>query len=175
MLKENKIFLQFLAKFLITYVVFTLVYNFYLSGFDKQKFAIDDITTFVAKKVEVGLQLFDNKAIVEKLSTETSYKVVFKDKYLTRIIEGCNAVNVLILFVSFVFAFSSTLKKTLLFTLFGVVLIFILNILRIVFINIISFYFTNSHTFIHDILFPVMIYGIVFALWYYWVVKFSKS
>ena len=50
-------------------------------------------------------------------------KLYYHGKWVARIIEGCNALNVMILFVAFVVAFSGKWKSTLLFIVFGIVVI----------------------------------------------------
>ena len=49
---------------------------------------------------------------------------------------------IMILFISFIIAFSGKFKATVLYTLFGVVLIYILNVLRIAVLTVLLFYFS---------------------------------
>jgi exosortase family protein XrtF len=70
-------------------------------------------------------------------------------------VEGCNAVSVMILFV-FVFAFYK--GKKLVFVILGLILLYIMNVLRIVGLNIDSDYKEYGKTF-HDYIFPAVIYG----------------
>jgi exosortase family protein XrtF len=81
---------------------------------------------------------------------------------------------VVILFISFVIAFSGKLKATLFFVFGGSVLIYVLNIVRIVFLTILMFRFPKQGHFLHGVVFPLFIYGVVFILWVIWVNKFSK-
>ena len=59
---------------------------------------------------------------------EVSLKLFFEGNYIVRIIEGCNAISLIILFVAFIFSFSGTVKATLLFSIIGSALIYIINI-----------------------------------------------
>jgi exosortase family protein XrtF len=52
-------------------------------------------------------------------------------------------------------------------------LIFILNIFRIALLTKGLYKYPEYGTFLHDILFPLVIYGVVFVLWIIWVLKFS--
>jgi len=54
--------------------------------------------------------------------------VVGNQKYLARIIEGCNGMSVIILLIAFVVAFSDTFKRTFLFILASNVLFMLLTI-----------------------------------------------
>jgi hypothetical protein len=52
----------------------------------------------------------------EENKEETFIKLIYNHKYVARIIEGCNAISIIILFISFVVSFSGK-KPTLLFIL----------------------------------------------------------
>jgi exosortase family protein XrtF len=93
--------------------------------------------------------------------------------YVARVVEGCNALSVMILFVSFVVAFKGKLIHTLVFNLAGVLIIHTLNIIRIALLVIGLRYYEEYKTLMHDIIFPLFIYGVVFLLWIVWVNKFS--
>ncbi len=167
-----KPFLFFLGTFFFTYIVLTFLYQEYLNSFGENK--LDTITRLVGENTKQVLQLFDNKAIVEENKSEPYIMVFYKQKYIARIIEGCNAISVIILFVSFVAAFSGKLKPTLFFIFGGSLFIYILNVLRIGFLCVLVFNFPNQNQFLHGVLFPLFIYGVVFILWLIWVNKFSR-
>lgn len=172
-IQQNKPFFKFLFKFLSFYVLFTLVYKFYLTQFNSDKNEVDTITNFVANRTVDFLSFFGDSGCVNH-EKEASLKIYFNGKYIARIIEGCNVVSVVILFAAFIFAFSSTVKKTFLFICGGVLLLFVLNIIRIGLLSLSMFYYPEYEEFLHDIVFPLTIYGIVFLLWIFWVLKFSN-
>ena len=64
-------------------------------------------------------------------------------------------------------------KETLLFILLGSVLIHILNIARIALLCMALYSFPEYEHMLHGVVFPLIIYGIVFLLWVIWVNKFS--
>lgn len=172
-INQHKPFFVFLLKFVLFYLIFTLIYKFYLSQFEVQNNEVDNITKFVAKQTKSVLVAMGKDSDVLKHEFEPSYKILYNNKYLARVVEGCNAISVIILFASFVFAFSSTFKRTFLFIISGSLLIFVLNILRIAFLTIALYNFPKNEHFLHDIVFPIVIYGVVFLLWIVWVLKFS--
>lgn len=172
-LTQHKPFFVFLLKFILFYLVFTMLYKFYLNQFNIQNNEVDGITKFVSQQTKNVLVFFGKETTIVAHELEPSYKIIYQNKYLARIIEGCNAISVVILFASFVFAFSSTFKKTILFIVVGATLIFGLNILRIVFLTVVLYNFPEHQHFLHNIVFPLIIYGIVFVLWIFWVIKFS--
>lgn len=173
-INQHKPFFVFLLKFVLFYLIFTLIYKFYLNQFNVENHEVDGITEFVANQTKNTLVFFGNECEIRKHESESSFKVLYFNKYLARIIEGCNAISVIILFASFIFAFSAKFKTTFLFILLGSALIFVLNILRISLLTIGLYYYPEYEEFLHNIVFPVVIYGVVFVLWIVWVIKFSS-
>ena len=100
-----KPFLLFLGKFLLSYLLLTFVYESYLSQFDVKKLEIDGITQLVATQTKDLMVFFHYDADVKPNLTELGIKFFYNQRFIARIIEGCNGVNVIILFVSFVIAF----------------------------------------------------------------------
>jgi len=164
--------LLFLGTFFLTYIVLTFLYQRYLNGFEENK--IDAITTMVSYNTQWVMQLFNDQSFIEESATHPYMKLFFNDKYVARIVEGCNAISVIILFISFVMSFSGKLKTTFFFVFGGSLLIYVLNVLRIAALSALIFYFPKQEPFLHGVLFPLYIYGVVFILWLIWVRKFSR-
>jgi exosortase family protein XrtF len=120
------------------------------------------------------MQLFNCDIKIVKSISSPSLEVWYNKKYTLRIIEGCNAVSVIILFISFIVAFSGKFKTTFYFILSGVLLIYILNVIRIALLAVLLFKFPENEHILHGVFFPLIIYGLVFVLWVIWVNKFSK-
>ena len=170
---QYKPFLLFLGKFALTYLVLTFAYEYYLNQFDVKNNEPDGFTRIVTSQVEQTLLFFNCDARSELHPAQPCYKFFYNGKYISRIVEGCNALSVIILFISFVIAFSGKLKHTILFIIAGSIIIHILNITRISLLMIAFYNFPQFNTFLHDIVFPLAIYGTVFILWVIWVNKFS--
>lgn len=171
-LLQFKPFLIFIGTFFTAYIALTVAYKFYLNSLRADE--VDAVTNWVGRNVEQLLLLFDYDIKVQKGFASPWLEVWFNDQNIIRIVEGCNAVSVTILFVSFVLAFSGKLKATLLYILFGIVFIYILNVIRIALLTVLLFHFPEKSHFLHGVLFPLAIYGSVFLLWVVWVNKFSK-
>ena len=169
---QFKPFLIFIGTFFAAYIVFTLIYKLYLNSFETND--TDGITSFVGRNVEQLMQLFNCDIKIQKSLSHPWEEVWYNKRYIIRIIEGCNAVSIMILFAAFVIAFSGKFKTTVLFILFGILFIHILNVLRIAILAVSLFYFPESEDILHGVLFPLVIYGVVFILWIIWVNKFSK-
>lgn len=164
----------FLGKFLLTYISLTFLYQLYLYQFDANRFEVDSFSHLVANQSKTVLEWFGYLVELKPNSSESSILVFVNTISLIRIIEGCNAVSVMILFASFVIAFNGDFFKTILFIVTGIVSIHILNIIRITFLTIEIIKYPEYQSLFHDIIFPMIIYGFVFFLWVIWVNKFSK-
>ena len=170
MLKDFKPVLGILLRFIIIYVVLLLAYQFYLNSFsalglDPFSRMIAEHVMFLQNKLKFPTLLYDDVA------NEQVYYYV-KNKYVTRMVEGCNAISVMILFVSFVFAFFKG-TKTFVFAVAGVVALYAMNVLRIVGLNIVTRDYPQYNKIVHDYLFPAVIYGSVVILWLIWIKFFA--
>lgn len=173
-LLQYQSFLLFLVKFFVTYLVLSVLYAQYLNQFDAQHNQVDGFTTSVANQTQKVLALFDANAYTAPNDKEPSVKLFYNQKWVSRVIEGCNAISVMILFVSFIIAFSGKWKSTLLFILSGLFIIHLFNVLRIALLSMAVYHFPQHQDFLHSVVFPLFIYGVVFALWIIWVNKFSS-
>jgi exosortase family protein XrtF len=132
------------------------------------------MTHLVAIQSQDLLNVLEYNTVIESHPDEPSMKLIVNGKYLARIIEGCNSVSIIILFISFVIAFSGRLKETIIFILSGSVLIYVVNLLRIVILSIGLYHYPWRAEILHQVVFPGIIYGMVFLLWMFWVNRFSK-
>ena len=173
LLLQYKSFLLFLGKFLVSYLLLTILYQSFLNRFDEAKSEVDSVTQIVAKQTEIVLKWADANAYVENNQHEPSIKVFYKHKYVIRIIEGCNALSVIILFIAFLIAFSGKFINTVLFAIVGSLIIHLLNIARIAFLANALYHYPAAEHILHGVVFPLIIYGVVFLLWVIWVNKFS--
>jgi exosortase family protein XrtF len=105
---------------------------------------------------------------------EPSYRILVDGSPVVRIVEGCNAVSVMILFMAFVVAFTGKLKTTIWFIIAGILLIHVLNVSRISTLIVGLIKYPQYGEILHDIVFPLIIYGVTFVLWVIWVTKFSN-
>lgn len=174
-LLKYKSVVHFVVVFLIVYIALTYGYKTYLDLSDGATFYPDYITHIVAKQSAYVIDAFGYQAEVFPHPDEPSMKLLVNSKFVARIVEGCNAVSVIILFVSFVVAFTGRFKETILYVVLGSVLIYVVNIIRIAIITIGLYRFPRKTDLLHDVIFPLIIYGMVFILWMFWVNRFSKK
>jgi exosortase family protein XrtF len=143
-----------------------------LNSFNENE--VDGITEMVARNTEQFAQFSGIDVTTKESPTESYIRLYYKQQYMARIIEGCNAISVVILFVSFVASFLGRLKSTLLFIFGGSLLVYFLNIIRIAMLSVLMYHFPEYQHFLHGVVFPLFIYGVVFLLWVLWVIKFSS-
>jgi exosortase family protein XrtF len=154
-------------------MLLTFIYQTYLNQFDSNKMELDGFTEVVANQTETVLTWFDNQSYSMPHLKQPSVKIFYHNKYVSRIVEGCNALSVIILFVSFVIAFSGKFKYTVVFIILGSIIIHVLNIARIALLSMAMFHFPAYQEILHGVVFPLFIYGVVFFLWVIWVNNYS--
>ncbi|KRG28017.1 exosortase family protein XrtF [Salegentibacter mishustinae] len=172
---KYKSVLRFIFMFLGSYLVFTLLYNLYLEFFRSPVYYPDYFTHLVAKQSEALISGFGYNAQILPHQSELSMKLIVNDAYLARIVEGCNAISIVILFASFVLSFFGKLKLTMLYLLAGAVIVYAMNIIRIAILAIGIYEYPEYTDFLHSIIFPLIIYGTVFILWLIWVRIYSRK
>lgn len=153
----------------MVYVVLSFMYSYYLSASQGGRYQPDFITYQVAHQAQVILEFLGYNSEIRTVAKEAWVRLYFRNTYICRVIEGCNGVSVIILFSSFIMAFASTLKRTVLFLLAGGVLIYTINVLRIALLVIGLYYYPSYDHILHGVVFPLIIYGLVFLLWVVWV------
>lgn len=175
-LQKNRTIIIFLVKFFATYFILSGIYSIYLKQTQEKTdfFSCSPITRTVADHVQKTANLIGYEAYVEQHTDELSMKFILDGKYVSRIIEGCSSISIIILFLSFIIAFAGSLKATILFGLFGAVLIYIVNILRIIALSVLYFRFPKYQEILHNLLFPAVIYSLTFVLWITWVKFYSN-
>ncbi|MBL1221936.1 exosortase family protein XrtF [Chryseobacterium sp. L7] len=170
MLKDFKPVLNILLRFIVIYLVLLFAYQFYLNGskaggLDPFSRLIADQVAAIQKGIGYPTLLYDD------VKNEQVWFYV-KKVYVARMVEGCNAVSIMILFIAFVFAFYKG-AKTFAFALAGLVLLYIINLLRIIGLNIVMIDYMDYGKMFHDFIFPAVIYGTVVVLWLVWIKFFA--
>ena len=151
----------------------TLAYKFYLDFSSGNNYYPDFFSNLVGRQTVSLLDVFGYKAELVK-SVQPVLNLKVNGKYLAFISEGCNGISVIILFTSFIIAFANKFKTTFMYILVGSVFIYICNLLRIVIITIALFHYPWREEVLHNVIFPGLIYSLVFVLWMFWVYRFNK-
>lgn len=158
----------------MVYGILTFAYKLYLDYSDGSTYYPDYLTSLVAKQTDDLLHTFGYDAQIARHPDEPSMKLIINGKFVARVIEGCNSASVIILFISFVIAFAGKFKTTFFYVLAGSVLIYVVNLLRIVILSVGLYHYPWRREELHTVIFPLIIYGMVFLLWMFWVNRFSN-
>lgn len=172
---KYKSVIRFVVLFLGTYLVLSVIYSFYLDFSKSGDYYPDFVTNLVAKQSSELISGFGYDAEVIPHETETSMKLIVNKVFLARIVEGCNAISIMILFTAFIVSFAERFKKTVLFILAGVVIIYSVNVVRIAILTIALYEYPEYSETLHGVIFPAIIYGMVFLLWMLWVRMLTKT
>ncbi|MFC7346618.1 exosortase family protein XrtF [Chryseobacterium zhengzhouense] len=170
MLKDFKPVLGILLRFIIIYLVLLFAYQFYLNSFKES--GLDPFSKMITRQVMFLQQsLGYPSALYDDVPNQQVWYHV-KTKFTTRMVEGCNAISVMILFVSFIFAFYKG-TKTFVFAGVSLLILHIMNVLRIAGLNIVYSDYPKYGKMTHDYVFPAVIYGTVVLLWLIWIKFFA--
>ncbi|MDN3492866.1 exosortase family protein XrtF [Winogradskyella bathintestinalis] len=175
LLVKYKSVIRFIVTFLVIYGVLTICYNLYLNISEDLRYYPDYVTHLVAEQTNALLNGLGYVSNVLPHPNEPSIKIIINGKYVARVIEGCNAISIIILFLSFIIAFAGKFKTTLLYGLAGSVIIYAFNLIRIVILSIGLYHYPWQREMLHTVIFPMLIYGTVCLLWMVWVNRFSKN
>jgi exosortase family protein XrtF len=172
MIKEFKPALLFLLKFLGIYIVGNVVYGVYVNHHYPQsdpttKWISNQVSTIITASGTPVLTLPNqNKATISLIEESTNDIII-------NVFEGCNGINVAIVFVAFLVAYQGTIKRTIIFAFLGLLIIHVFNLARI----ILLFQQAKSHSpyfyYIHKYLFTAVLYVVVVVLWWVWASQFN--
>lgn len=173
LIAQYKPVIKFILIFLAVYVVLSFCYKLYLDVSFGSTYYPDFFTHVAAKSSQKMLNVFGYDTYIYQHRSKPFLKLVVNGNYLARVIEGCNSISVIVLFVAFIVAFASGFKVTFWYALLGSCLIFIINSVRITILALGIYYFPKFTDVLHSVIFPGIIYGMVFLLWVFWVNRFS--
>ena len=168
LLYKYRAIFRFLGLFLGTYLLLGFFYAFYLHYFQQNNHP-DFITELVAKQSSMLLSGFGFAGSVVPDGGMPAMTLLVNNMPVATIVEGCNAVSIIILFVAFLISFAQDFKKTILFLFVGMVLIYSVNIIRIALLSFLLYKYPEHTEFLHGVVFPGIIYGMVFLLWIIWI------
>lgn len=84
------------------------------------------------------------------------------------IVNGCNGIAAIGLFIGFIFAYPGAWKPRIYFSIFGVAVIYLVNITRIVILSYTQYYWPQVFNFTHDYSTTAIFYIVIFVLWMIW-------
>lgn len=181
MLKEFKPTILFLVKFFAIYMVLSTLYGFFIASYDEEKL-LDPITRIVASNcvstasaIGYETEIVENDHLRMASEEEQTFDSIWLDKiYAVSVEEGCNGINIMILFTAFVLGFGGKAKNMLWFIPAGLVFIHLANIGRLLLLSLLNVEWEGrGFHFFHKYGFTAVLYLAILLLWYLWVMHFN--
>jgi exosortase family protein XrtF len=171
--RENLPALKFLGIFLGVYLIGNLLYGFYIEWNYPMA---DHITQSVSSQSSVLINLLLQRETVSIVSLVSPITLILENgQSVLRIYEGCNGINVMIVFVAFVLSFGEFSKRGSLFILLGILIIHLANLCRITLLFWVAKNYQSYFYYVHKYVFTAALYVIVLGLWWVWVYRIMKA
>jgi exosortase family protein XrtF len=170
--KENLPALKFLGLFLGCYFVGNIIYGLFI----QYNYPLaDGMTKWVADQSSWLMNGWLGGKTISIVSTsEPIVGILEGGKTILRVYEGCNGINVMIVFVAFIVAFGGLTKKGLVYTLASLIIIYLANLMRITLLFWVAANHQSYFYYVHKYVFTATLYVIVLALWWLWVAVILK-
>jgi exosortase/archaeosortase family protein len=169
---------QFLKRALYIFIIWQLLYNLFLLNGRIIDKPLTDWSAIGAQKI---MQIFHpgNTIMVKE---ESSYitppnGLFFMDVLymngikIVGVADPCNALELYVLYLGFLITFPSSLKRILLFSFAGILIIYIANIIRLAALAEMYMHQMVAVEIAHHYVFKIIVYALIFGLW----VLFSKK
>lgn len=138
--------------------------NYYIFALYEE--GVHYLTEFLANSTACILNILGHHCLTfGKIISDTDGVSLILDR-------GCVGRNVLLVFAAFIIATPAEVKRKIIYTIAGIGVILLLNIIRIVSLMLVGQYYPEYFTFTHVYLFKYTLYAGVFLLWVLWVRKF---
>ena len=158
---------HFVGLFLVVFIVGNVVYGLFVSYFDPEP---DPLTILVTKQSSSFLNLIGFETTTFIHSSLATISILNKGRAIVSVYEGCNGVNIMVVFLAFLIAFPKPARSPVRWVGFlGCILIHLINVMRIDVLFGVAFYYPEFLYIYHKYIFTATIYGIVFLLWLLWV------
>ena len=164
--KEFKPALSFLLVFAFAYFIGNMLYGAYVEYYKPRP---DPVSFWVTSQSAFLLTVFSEPVQAYASKDEPIVMLANQKRTVLRVFEGCNGLNVMIVFLSFVVAFGGKTKHVIVFLFMGFLLIHIVNLVRILLLYYTALYRPSFFYYFHKYFFTAMLYLIVFALWFAWI------
>lgn len=172
LLREFKPALVFLGKFLAIYFVGNILYGLYIESYPDSP---DPVTRVVTDHTAGVLRAAGYDAVYEDAAGAAKVALKESGDVVLNVFEGCNGINVMIVFVAFLFAFGGPAKAMSILLLLGLAIIHLFNMLRIGLLYVLASNNSTQFYYYHKYFFTAILYLVVFGLWALWVIRFNDK
>jgi exosortase family protein XrtF len=162
----------FLAKFLGIYLVASLLYGAYVTSYEPGP---DPATRTVARQTSIALGVCGWNTSVHDNANKPTTEVALDHRGILSIYEGCNGINVMIIFLAFLLAFGPINRWLWWYVPVGLFILHVSNLLRITILFWVSLNEPNFMYFLHKYFFTAALYVVTFILWVIWVRMYMRT
>jgi len=163
--------LLFLGKFLGFYLVVNFLYGWWVTSHAPHP---DPATQLAARQSAAILRVLDYPVTTTPHVTRPAERIILDGHSVLLVFEGCNGINIWIIFAGFMLALSKPGLRLVGFVLVGSFAIYLLNLGRILALFFVSMKYPEALYFVHKYLFTAALFGAVFAMWYVWIVYHER-
>lgn len=166
---------RFLIKAGVVFIAWTVIYQLWIKPDGSADHFIVKQLTHTTDLIlgHGGYDMIDN---ADKPSEGAHrYTGIVNTPLVVYVGDECNGLNLMALFIGFMFIYPGSWKQKWWFILLGLITIHASNQLRILALTVLSYHLPESVDFNHTYTFTIIVYGIVFSLWYLWAKKFSVT
>lgn len=150
----------FIQRALLFFVAWKIIYD----GFLQPRRIPDGWLTKITGELTAWLVTLVYQPSNAYLSAERSY-IFTKGSKIIAIADGCNAFDLMVTYVAFLFCLPTNWKRATMFTLLGVPAIFLLNIIRSCAIVWININYPSLFDLAHHYVFQILVYAFIFLCW----------
>jgi len=169
--EEFKPSIFFLLKFLGLYVLGNVLYGMFVHAWYP---GVDPVTAWVTNQTSDVLTLLGWTTSVEEKTLKATANIMYEGRAILAVFEGCNGLNVMVIYVAFLVAFGPYTKRLLWFIPMGLLLVHVFNIGRIFLLFFVSIQLPRFMYFTHKFFFTAILYIVIFILWVVWI-RLTKS
>ena len=163
---------SFLLKALFLFIIWKLLYQLVLFPARVPDKQLTQITAGATAMLYTNLLSNVNIDFKEEAINNSHRTIVFvDDKKIIGIADGCNGLELYVLYIGFLFCIPERFIKQSIYALGGIIIIFILNSFRCFGLVWLFLHHYSFADFAHHYLFKMIIYALIFLIW----VKFSKK
>lgn len=169
---EFKPALKFLLIFVGTYLVGNILYGLFVEYY---KPAPDPLTILVTNQTAYVLTILEEpvQSIISTIGPIVALRNA--DRTVLNVFEGCNGLNVMIVFASFLLAFGGGTRRMMIFLFTGCLILHTANILRLFLLYLTAIHRPLYFYYFHKYFFTAVLYLVVFGLWLLWMRMNSRK
>lgn len=164
---------SFAIKAVVLTIVWWALYNLWLKPDARLDTALTKICASSVAEV-ISWAGFDTDYVFIPDNEEPAFNVRVDQRPILLVGSSCNALELFVLFLGFIFAYPGPNRHKLWYIPVGILTIHVVNIIRMLALAFNFVYFRTTFEFNHKYTFLIIIYGFTFFLWMTWVNKFSN-